>query len=327
MSDFRRRHISGSQRGVALLLVLWVLTALMGIVFTFSVLVRNDLASALSFRNDLAKRLLAQAGLERATMEIQYRLLNRGQAIILEGKETWKTDGTSYREKLGEGYYTVRITDDSGKINLNALTDASGILLKNLLLQLAVSGEDADVIVDSILDWKDTDNLVRLHGAEDEYYMALPKPYKAKNANFETLEELLLVRGVAPDIFHGTEKHKGLVHFLTIHGNAQRINIASAPREVLAALPNMTPERAEQIIERRNTDAILKLEDFRDIFGGDYPQVSPYIGMDESGIFSIESAGFLEEGKPGYAIQATAVADKPTRLRYLYYRSPAGWTP
>jgi len=315
------------QKGVALLLVLWVLTALMGIVFSFSVMVRADSASALSFRNDVEKRYLAGAGLERAAMEINYRTVNKGQAITQEGREVWRIDGTTYREKLGTGTYAVRIIDESGKIDLNTLTEASGIILKNLLILLEVSGDDADVIIDSILDWRDPDNLVRLHGAEDEYYMALPKPYKAKNADFETIEELLLVRGVTTGIFYGTEDRKGLVHFVTIFSKTQHINIASAPREVLAALPNMTLDRADQIIERRNTDAILKLEDFRDIFGADYALASPYIGMDDSGTYSIESAGFTEGEKNGYAIQATAVADKPGQLRYLSYRSPAGWKP
>lgn len=260
-------------------------------------------------------------------MEIYYRSVNKGQSIILEGRELWRLDGTTYREKLGADSYAVRITDESGKVDINSLTDTSGILMKNLLIQLGVSGEDADVIVDSILDWKDADNLVRIHGAEDEYYLALPKPYKAKNANFETIEELLLVRGITPEIFFGTDDHKGLLQFVTVYGKTQRINIASAPREVLAALPNMTPERADQIIERRNTDAALKLEDFRDIFGADYAASAPYIGMDDSGIYSIESAGFKGEEKNGYAIQATGIADKPGRLRYLSYRSPSRWKP
>lgn len=323
--SLRSRH--PCQKGVALLLVLWVLTALMGIVFSFSVMVRADSVSALSFRDDAEKRHLAAAGLARAALELNYRMVNKGQAITIEGREVWRIDGTTYREKLGTGSYAVRITDESGKIDINTLTDASGIILKNLLIQLEVSGEDADVILDSILDWRDGDNLVRLHGAEDEYYQALPKPYKAKNADFETIEELLLVRGITSEIFYGTESRKGLVHFVTVHAKTQRINIAAAQREVLASLPNMTLTRADQIIERRATDAPLRMEDFRDIFGADYAVVSPYIGMDDSGIVSIESAGFKDEGKIAYAIQATAVTDKPGHLRYLSYRSPAGWKP
>ena len=315
------------QKGIALLLVLWLLTALMGIVFSFSVMVRADSASALSFRDDAEKRQLAEAGLARAALELNYRMVNKGQAITLEGREVWRIDGKTYREKLRTGSYAVRITDESGKIDLNSLTEASGIIMKNLLILLGVSEEDADVILDSILDWKDADNLVRLHGAEDEYYMSLPKPYKAKNADFETAEELLLVRGITPEIFYGTEDRKGLIHFVTVHAKTQRINIVAAQREVLAALPNMTIDRADQIIERRATDAPLRMEDFRDIFGGDYAVVSPYIGIEDSGTYSIESAGFTDEGKIAYAVQATAVADKPGRLRYLAYRSPAGWKP
>ena len=51
-----------------------------------------------------------------------------------------------------------------------ALTDANGIILNNLLVNLGIPGEDANTIVDSILDWKDADDLHRLHGAEDTYY-------------------------------------------------------------------------------------------------------------------------------------------------------------
>ncbi len=104
----------------------------------------------------------------------------------------------------------------SGKISLNALTDISGIILKNLLVNQGVSPEDADTIVDSILDWKDADDLHRLHGAESDYYLSLPNPYKAGDVPFETLEVLALVKGVTPEILYGTEKKRGIIHFLTL---------------------------------------------------------------------------------------------------------------
>ena len=53
------------------------------------------------------------------------------------------------------------------------------------------------------MDWRDKDNLHRLNGAEDDYYLSLPQPYKCKNGDFTSIEELLLVRGVTPEIFYG----------------------------------------------------------------------------------------------------------------------------
>jgi general secretion pathway protein K len=72
--------------------------------------------------------------------------------------------------------------------------------------------KEKDIIVDSILDWRDNDDLRRLHGAEDEYYQSLPDPYRAKNDDFESVEELLLVKGITPEIFHG-----GLKNIVTVY--------------------------------------------------------------------------------------------------------------
>ena len=102
----------------------------------------------------------------------------------------------------------VRIFNESGKISLNGLTDASGIMVNNLLVNLGSPPEEANRIVDSILDWKDEDDLHRLNGAESDYYQSLPHPYKARNADFESLEELLLVKGVTPDILYRTDARK-----------------------------------------------------------------------------------------------------------------------
>ena len=70
--------------------------------------------------------------------------------------------------------FTYSISDESGKINLNSLTDASGLILDNLLVNRGVSKEQADTIVSSILDWRDPDEAVRLNGAESDYTCPCP---------------------------------------------------------------------------------------------------------------------------------------------------------
>ena len=82
---------------------------------------------------------------------------------------------------------------------------APEVILRNLINSLDLPGEDKDLlvntIVDSILDWKDPDDFHRLQGAESDYYQSLPHPYKAKNGNFDTVEELILVKGVTAGNF------------------------------------------------------------------------------------------------------------------------------
>ncbi len=313
------------ERGVALLIVLWVITILMATVLSFTLMTRSDTYGTLSFRDRLEKQFLAEAGVERGIAEIIYRAINAKQTVTWEGSEVWKMDGEPHEERLGKGVYTVRIFDEAGKISLNGLTDVSGIVVKNLLVNLEVSPEDADTIVDSILDWMDEDNLHRLSGAEDDYYLGLPHPYKARNADFETLEELLFVKGVTPDIFYGTEGKKGLSHFLSIYSNTSLINLNAAPREVLAALPGMDAALADQVIEFRKSADIDTPEDIVSIIGGAYHLLQSYVGVQSGAatICTIEALGYKDGGKKGYPIQATVVLEGPDQYRYLSYRSPA----
>ncbi len=51
--------------------------------------------------------------------------------------------------------------------------------------------------------------------------MSLPNPYKAKNANFDTLEELLLVKGMTSEILYGNKEKKGIIDLLTIYSRTK----------------------------------------------------------------------------------------------------------
>ncbi len=213
----------------------------------------------MAFKSGTEKKFFAEAGLERGIMEIFYRQFYREQTVDIEGREIWKTDDTPYQGQIGDGLYTVRITNEQGKVDINT---ASEVVLKNLFINLGVQAEEADTIVDSIMDWKDPDDLHRLHGAESDYYMSLPNPYKAKDADFETLEELLLVKGMTSEILYGTNEKKGAIDFLTINSGQGEIDINSAPKEVLMSIPGITPGLADAIIDKRKDVEINNLAEF-----------------------------------------------------------------
>ncbi len=313
-----------SERGIALLVVLWVITILIAAVLSFSLMTRAETYGTLAFKENMEKQFLAEAGAERGISEMVYRSVNLNQTVVLEGGELWKMDGTAYYGRMENGGYAVRVTDESGKISLNSLTSVSGVILSNLLVNMGVVPEDADTIVDSILDWKDPDDLHRLHGAENEYYQSLRHPYKARNADFETLEELLLVKGVTPDILYGTGGKKGLIAFLSLYNRTNSINVNAAPVEIMAAVPGMNAAMAEQIVEFRKSAEIKSVNDVIAIIGG-ASLALPYLSgpADASMVCTIDAVGYTDIEKKGYPIRATVSIEAPGKRRFLYYRSPA----
>lgn len=308
-----------SQKGIALLLVLWVMTLLMVIVFSFSLLAKTEINSTIHFKESIEKKFYAEAGIQRAIMELFYKLENKNIPLEFEETEPWKTDGTPYSVEFGDGFFSVRITDESGKVDINKTPE---IILRNLLINLGVSQDDTDIIVDSIMDWKDSDDLYRLHGAESDYYMSLRNPYKAKNAPFDTVEELLLVRGMTPEILYGDNERKGLIDFITVHSNKNTINIRSAPREVLASIPGMTMDLAQAIIDFRENNELEDPSEIQSIVGENFPVFSKYVDTMDSDSFTIESSGYRTATEAPYTIRATVTLINDNDYNYLYYKSP-----
>ena len=312
-----------SDKGLALLMVLWVLAVLSVIVLSFAYMARTEVLSTISFRDGMEKKFLAEAGIERGIMELFYRNANKNQRTAIEGSEIVRIDGRKFDGDLGDSTYSFSITDESGKLNVNFLTDANGIILNNLLVNLGISGEDASMIVDSILDWKDEDDLHRLHGAEDTYYQALPVPYKAKNGKLDTLEELLLVRGMTPEIMFGSGSRPGLINFLTVYSKGPAINLNAAVKEVIMALPNITSSMADRILEYRETAELRGQQDIIAIIGDVFKTIAPYIGFIESNMYTIEGRGLKEDESRGYAIRAVISIEGGNQPRYHYYKSPS----
>jgi general secretion pathway protein K len=304
-------------------MVLWVLAVLSVIVLSFAFMARTEIYSTISFRDGMEKKFLAEAGIERGIMELFYRNANRNQTSAVEGSEIVRIDGRQYDSELGESKYSFSISDESGKININALTDANGIILNTLIVNLGFPGETANTIVDSILDWKDSDNLHRLHGAEDTYYESLPVPYKAKNDKLDTLEELLLVRGVTPEILFGSGTRPGLINFLTVYSKGQTINLNAAAKEVIMALPNMTSSMADRIVEFRESAELKGQQDVIAIVGDIFKTIAPYIGFTESNMYTIEGRGLKNDESRGYAIRAIMSIEGGNQPKYHYYKSPS----
>ncbi len=254
------------------MVVLWILTFL-GVVFTaFAFSMRTELAAAGNFREEAEAYYLAEAGVYRAAAEIINADRNVPPDSMLYDSldEHWHTNPDAYENiPLGRGRYWVTVTDEESKIPLNAATDA---VLRRVFSNSGVKDEKLlSTIVDSIQDWRDPDNLHRVNGAEDDYYLSLPTPYRAKNGNFETIDELLLVKGVTPEILYGNVANQerraqldaqlswdrrlepgeylGVARHLSVYGPGQ-VNVNTASPDVLMAL-GLTAAETQLVLDRR----------------------------------------------------------------------------
>jgi general secretion pathway protein K len=121
------------------------------------------------------------------------------------------------------------IFDEERKVNINK---ADLHLLERLFKILLGYGDiEAQELAAAIVDWRDKDSMlsIPLGSAEDSYYTSLRYPYEAKDADFDCLEELLLVKGVTGEVFERVSD------YLTVYTDGL-VNINTAPREVLFAL-------------------------------------------------------------------------------------------
>jgi len=135
-----------------------------------------------------------------------------------------------YRDtENGEPKTHYGVEDEEGKININVLD--SKVLSPFFQKVGGIEPELAEEIAYSVVDWRDTDNSPSHpeYGGEDDYYEDLEIPYESKDSKFESIEELLLVRGMTPEIFEKVEP------FVTVYGVGV-VNINTAPREVLVGL-------------------------------------------------------------------------------------------
>jgi hypothetical protein len=111
-----------------------------------------------------------------------------------------------------------------------------------------------------------------------------------------------------------------------VYSKATTINLYAAPREVLMALPGMTPEIADAIITTRTAKQSPGIEELKAVLGTGYAPLAPYIGFGSSNAFTIDALGWKDNEKKAYPVRATVVLEGNGKFRYVYYKSPMSVT-
>jgi type II secretory pathway component PulK len=245
------RSRTRNDAGVALIVVLLLLALLLTIVAEFSQAMRLEAVTATNFRSSLAETWLAEAGYQRALAEIlpdalAHELDAGGALQFRRARIGIPTVPERLDLHIDQTRFSYRITDEGARLNLNRATRE---VLDRLFQEAGVEKTVRDEIVDSIQDWRDPNEEHRLNGAESDYYLGLAVPYRSKNADFDSVDELLQVRGVTRALLYGRPEAPGLAENLTVFGTGG-VNVNTASPAVLRAL-GFAPAEVEVLIGRR----------------------------------------------------------------------------
>ena len=309
----RRREAS------ALIVALWVITLLSLLISAFAFDMHLEAIITSYCRKRLKAEYLARAGIElvkaidaqsrtaKGTPEEDVELASGPlyqYALALKNG-----GGVSLKEKLGEGVIILEITPEPARRNVNKLDkrDWEGVLEVG-----DIPEERWQEMIDCTGDWLDNEipENTRSYGAEsDDYYMKQPHPYRSRNGEIDTIEELLLIKGFTNEVVFGgvldketpePESISGIADLLTTYGDG-KVNVNAASERILMTLPGIDDLLAEEIIRQREglteQGAIKKdthFKDLNDFFGRipglNRPELEPKVTT-SSAIYRINSAG------------------------------------
>ncbi|MFO7905952.1 MAG: general secretion pathway protein GspK [Planctomycetota bacterium] len=342
MNETRRRRVGRERRrGVIIVVVLVVVALLTLAAYTFAELMLTHYESAQLSGRQLRSRNLVDSGVEAVRMYLIGDEAMREEAggdfnnpMFFQAVPVAMSN-----DPMDQGNFTVLVPniddegnlsgirygleDESARLNINALVEIDTLPSvdgRGLLMGLPGMTED---VADAILDWMDEDEEAREYGCESEYYQELDPPYHAKNGPLDTLEELLLVRGVTPELLFGSDTNRngmvdthemnpttmldaasttaettsvdtsmgsldrGWLGYLTLHSQEKNVNSLGEPRIDL----NM--DDLEALYE---SVSVAVSEDWAR-FIVLYRQYGPYDGDEQGESVSVVDVDFSKEGE------------------------------
>lgn len=277
-------RIQRERSGVVLITVLWVLVILSFLSLSLGQNTRIEFALARNFIGKVKAKYMAWAGLQYAIYQIQEDSKDDEASKYdnlrwcgMRPNATKTAEDFFKKHQVDDGYFEIAydrhvlgnedrpryygMVDEERRINLNTLTKNNFLILSTLIQELGYEEDVALTVTHSIIDWRDPDEVLndQEYGAESEYYEGLEKPYRSKNMQYESLEELMLVRGMTPELFDD------LKDFVTLYplGGELRINFDTASELLLTSLAIAVSGRASGTDDNDARSLVRKMIDYR----------------------------------------------------------------
>jgi general secretion pathway protein K len=337
-------NILRGNRGIALLITLSVTTILVAAALEYNRRARFAVISTAALRDRLTLSFMASSGIHTAMALLAK---DRAESNFDSLQEDWanpeKIEEILQEIPFENGKLVVTVTDELSKIQVNALVafpdsrqfNEPQLILWDRFLRYIGSEEDLEgdsdptAIINSVKDWLDSgddDATTGLSGVESSYYEELDPPYASRNGPMPDLNDLLLIKGITPELFYGSSETPGLSQYMTVHGMSAgagtafswpgRINIATADVPVLAALLGVENEELAQALFdfRKDLMAEKDVHDFSDpkwyknIAGFGDVTIDPRLITTVSDVFRVKS----EASNGNFKTTITAVVQRVT---------------
>jgi len=240
-------------RGSALLTVLWLSAALAAIALSLSTTVRGETDRTSTSIDGLRSYYLAVGAVERAYIELLW-------SVTLPADQRPIPQGASFIDyAFPTGAAHVEIVPETSKFDVNTIAIQD---LYRLAMALGLDPDRAHEIAAAIDDWRKP---IVQGSPFDPFYLSQVPSFRARHASIEEIEELLLVKGVTPEIFYGTYvpapvvegstgprliPQGGLVDCLSVYGSKDRVDANTAVPAVLATA-GLSPYAINLLLDRR----------------------------------------------------------------------------
>jgi general secretion pathway protein K len=254
---------------MALLMTVLIISLILVITMRFNTSMRSSLTSASNLQDNVALDYMAKSVFNAARAVLSVDAAESGFDSLHEDWANLAGASQYFFYFFNRGQGGMNIIDHSGRLQVNSLlTKKEDAWIVNeeqkkvwiTLLSaedFELGEEEAAGIVEAVIDWIDEDDdALGFGGAESSYYQGLEIPYAPRNGPMEFVEELLLVRGITPELYYGTAEIPGLATLMTPHGRDGKININTADPLMLGAL--------SELIEPDMVDGMLTYRDYED---------------------------------------------------------------
>jgi len=309
-------HRSRRSSGSVLIAVLWLTAALAAVTFALATNVRSEIDRTSTESEGLRAYYLASGSIDRAVLWIRW------------GAQYRKRDGSPLffdfptprmRFRYPTGFAVVEMIPENSKFNINTIRPDD---LLRLLLVLGEAEDRAREVAAAILDWRSASHE---ESPFDGFYAQQIPSFRAAHASFRELEELLLVKGMTPDLFYGHFAQNddgkmiwraGLRDCLTTLGSQLGFDINSVEPAVMETL-GVPPSSIEQIVAMRNSGPIRTLDQVKDVLP---PQLAGRMRIGGASLITFRATAWLrlQNGQPSETRRTVAALVKleaPGRLR------------
>ena len=234
--------------GAALIVALWTVLILSLLIGGLAYEMHIEAGITSYARKRLKAQVAARGGVEYAKFLLAKSFETSAFEESDEEKENFRILAKNLERGIGISGATVEmgastarvdILPEAGRRNVNTLADEDW---EELLDQAGVPEEKWAELIDCFMDWTDAGDEHRLNGAEEGDSFYKEQGYAPKNAPLDTVDELLLIKGFAPEVVYGgpppdpkAEPLRGIAHLLTTFGDG-KVNVNTASREVLLTL-------------------------------------------------------------------------------------------